>query len=100
MHTFWRYFFQIYEEEYKSKLELYDSKFSLAALSLADLSIQSSSEVQDFADFKRAVRFSLFFQPTFGICWFLGVVALEYSQSCVMPAVFIVCYNIMVINKI
>lgn len=84
------------DDFYKSKLDLYDSKFNLAALSLADLSIQSTSDVPDYLDYKRAVRFSLFFEPTFGVCWFLGVVALENSQaSCILPVIFIICYNIM-----
>lgn len=84
------------DDFYKSKLDLYDSKFNLAALSLADLSIQSTSDVTDYVDYKRAVRFSLFFEPTFGVCWFLGVVALENSQaSCILPVIFIICYNIM-----
>lgn len=80
----------------KSKLDLYDSKYNLAALSLADLSLQSTSDVPDYADYKKAVRFSLFFEPTFGVCWFLGVVALENSHiSCILPVIFIICYNIM-----
>lgn len=84
------------DDFYKSKLDLYDSKFNLAALSLADLSIQSTSDIPDYLDYKRAVRFSLFFEPTFGVCWFLGVIALENSQaSCILPVIFIICYNIM-----
>lgn len=77
-------------------VDFYDSKFDLGALSIADLSLQSSSDTQDFAEFKRAIKFSLFFQPAFAVCWFLGVVALENRQSCIMPVTFIVCYNILV----
>lgn len=77
-------------------VDFYDSKFDLGALSIADLSLQSSSDTQDFAEFKRAIKFSLFFQPAFSTCWFLGVVALENRQSCIMPVTFIVCYNILV----
>lgn len=77
-------------------VDFYDSKFDLGALSIADLSLQSSSDTQDFAEFKRAIKFSLFFQPAFSVCWFLGVVALENRQSCIMPVTFIVCYNILV----
>lgn len=77
-------------------VDFYDSKFDLGALSIADLSLQSSSDTQDFAEFKRAIKFSLFFQPAFSVCWFLGVVALENRQSCIMPVTFIICYNILV----
>lgn len=80
------------------RIDFYDSKFDLGALSIADLSLQSSSDSQDYADFKRAVKFSLFFQPAFSVCWFLGVVALENRQSCIMPVTFIICYNILVSN--
>lgn len=80
-------------------VDFYDSKFDLGALSIADLSLQSSSDTQDFAEFKRAIKFSLFFQPAFSVCWFLGVVALENRQSCIMPVTFIVCYNILVSLK-
>ena len=69
----------------------------MGTLSIADLSLQSSSENHDFADLKRSVRFTIFFQPVFAICWFLGVIALENSESNVMPIIFIICYNIMVI---
>lgn len=89
---------QVCENDLKS-VDFYDSKFDLGALSIADLSLQSSSDVQDFAEFKRAIKFSLFFQPAFTVCWFLGVVALENRQSCVMPIIFIVCYNLLVRNK-
>lgn len=78
------------------RIDFYDSKFDLGALSIADLSLQSSNESQDFADFKQAVKFSLFFQPAFAVCWFLGVVALENRQSSVMPIAFTICYNILV----
>lgn len=89
------YLRQVCENDLKS-VDFYDSKFDLGALSIADLSLQSSSDVQDFAEFKRAIKFSLFFQPAFTVCWFLGVVALENRQSCVMPIIFIVCYNLLV----
>lgn len=78
------------------RVDFYDSKFDLGALSLADLSLQSSTESQDYNDFKNAVKFSLFFQPAFAVCWFLGVVALENRQSCIMPVAFIICYNVLV----
>lgn len=81
------------------RVDFYDSKFDLGALSLADLSLQSSTESQDYNDFKNAVKFSLFFQPAFAVCWFLGVVALENRQSCIMPVAFIVCYNVLVCQK-
>lgn len=79
------------------KGDFYDSKFDLGVLSIVDLSLQSSADVQDFTDFKRAVKFWLFFQPTFAVCWFFGAVALENRQSCVMPIIFVVSYNVMVI---
>ncbi|XP_037918317.1 uncharacterized protein LOC119656086 [Hermetia illucens] len=77
------------------KGDFYDSKFDLGVLSIVDLSLQSSADVQDFTDFKRAVKFWLFFQPTFAVCWFFGAVALENRQSCVMPIIFVVSYNVM-----
>lgn len=80
------------------RVDFYDSKFDLGALSIADLSLQSSSDSQDYAEFKRAVKFSLFFQPAFSVSWFLGVVALENRQSCIMPVTFVICYNILVWN--
>lgn len=86
---------KVCENDLKS-VDFYDSKFDLGALSIADLSLQSSSDVQDFSEFKRAIKFSLFFQPAFTVCWFLGVVALENRQSCVMPIIFVVCYNLLV----
>lgn len=88
--------FQITCDNGLKSVDFYDSKFDLGALSIADLSLQSSSDTQDFAEFKRAIKFSLFFQPAFAVCWFLGVVALENRQSCIMPVTFIVCYNILV----
>lgn len=88
--------FKIACENGLKSVDFYDSKFDLGALSIADLSLQSSSDIQDFAEFKRAIKFSLFFQPAFSVCWFLGVVALENRQSCIMPVTFIVCYNILV----
>lgn len=78
--------------------DFYESKFDLNALKLADLSLQSSSDSQDYSEFKRAIKFSLFFQPTFSVCWFLGVIALENRHSCVMPIIFIIVYNILVNN--
>jgi hypothetical protein len=86
--------FQTYDDFKKS--DCYDSKFDLGALSLADLSIQSSSDVQDFSDFKRAAKFAIFYQPMFAICWFLGVVALDNIDSCIFPAIFAICFNILV----
>lgn len=92
----WFIEFQMTCESGLKSVDFYDSKFDLGALSIADLSLQSSSDTQDFAEFKRAIKFSLFFQPAFSVCWFLGVVALENRQSCIMPVTFIVCYNILV----
>lgn len=77
-------------------MDFYDSKFDLGALSIAELSLQSSNDVQDYGEYKRAIKFSLFFQPAFCVCWFFGVVALENRQSCIMPVIFVVCYNILV----
>lgn len=78
------------------RVDFYDSKFDLGALSIADLSLQSSTDSQDYAEFKHACMFSLFFQPAFAVCWFLGVVALENRESCVMPVAFIIVSNILV----
>lgn len=88
--------FQVTCDNGLKSVDFYDSKFDLGALSIADLSLQSSSDTQDFAEFKRAIKFSLFFQPAFSVCWFLGVVALENRQSCIMPVTFTICYNILV----
>ncbi|KAG4070455.1 hypothetical protein HA402_005687 [Bradysia odoriphaga] len=77
------------------RVDFYDSKFDLGALSIADLSLQSSTDSQDYAEFKHACMFSLFFQPAFAVCWFLGVVALENRESCVMPVAFIIVSNIL-----
>lgn len=88
-------YLQNYENSLKS-MDFYDSKFDLGALSIAELSLESSSDVQDYGEYKRAIKFSLFFQPAFCVCWFLGVVALENRQSCVMPVIFVICYNILV----
>uniref|UniRef100_A0A1B0CV46 G-protein coupled receptors family 2 profile 2 domain-containing protein n=2 Tax=Lutzomyia longipalpis TaxID=7200 RepID=A0A1B0CV46_LUTLO len=73
----------------------YDSKFELESLSLADLSIQSSLEVEDYIGFRSAVRVSLIFEPLFSICWFLGVVALENRDTWTMPIVYVVTFNIL-----
>ncbi|CAG9804799.1 unnamed protein product [Chironomus riparius] len=82
---------------FKSKTDLYDSKFDLGQLSLADLSDSSSttSNSCDYTNFKNATKFSLFFQPVFAICWFIGVVALENIQSYAFPTVFAILYNIL-----
>lgn len=88
-----------HEENYfKSKTDIYDSKFDLGQLSLADLSDSSStnSSNHDYTNFKNATKFALFFQPLFAICWFIGVLALENIQSYVFPTVFAICYNILV----
>lgn len=78
-------------------LDCCETKIDLGiTLSLADLSSQSTSDIQDFSDFKRATKFALFFQPIFCICWFLGVLALE--NRCVMPSIYAICYNILVIK--
>jgi len=86
------------ENYFKSKTDLYDSKFDLGQLSLADLSDSSStsSNSHDYTNFKNATKFALFFQPVFAICWFLAVLALENVQSYVFPTVFAICYNILV----
>uniref|UniRef100_A0A1B0CZZ8 G-protein coupled receptors family 2 profile 2 domain-containing protein n=1 Tax=Phlebotomus papatasi TaxID=29031 RepID=A0A1B0CZZ8_PHLPP len=73
----------------------YDSKFELESLSLADLSIQSSLEVEDYIGFRSAVRLSLIFEPLFSICWFLGVVALENRDTWIMPIVYVTTFNIL-----
>lgn len=86
---------QTYDNDLR-RTDFYESKFDLNALSLADLSLQSSSDSQDYSEFKRAIKFSVFFQPAFSVCWFLGVIALENRHSCVMPIIFIICYNILV----
>lgn len=72
----------------------------MGALSIADLSLQSSTDSQDYAEFKHACMFSLFFQPAFAVCWFLGVVALENRESCVMPVAFIIVSNILVSGRL
>ncbi|GAB0087776.1 GPCR, family 2-like [Sergentomyia squamirostris] len=73
----------------------YDSRFELESLSLADLSIQSSLEVEDYIGFRSAVRLSLIFEPLFSICWFLGVVALENRDTWIMPIVYVVTFNLL-----
>lgn len=91
-------FFKHEENYFKSKTDLYDSKFDLGQLSLADLSDSSStnSSNHDYTNFKNATKFALFFQPVFAICWFIGVLALENIQSYVFPTIFAICYNILV----
>lgn len=91
-------FFQHEENYFKSKTDIYDSKFDLGQLSLADLSDTSSTNSlnHDYTNFKNATKFALFFQPVFAICWFIGVLALENIQSYVFPTVFAICYNILV----
>lgn len=88
-------FLQVCDTDLK-RVDFYDSKFDLGALSIADLSLQSSTDSQDYAEFKHACMFLLFFQPAFAVCWFLGVVALENRESCVMPVAFIIVSNILV----
>lgn len=82
----------------KKSLECCDGRFDIGQLSLADLSTTPSmaSDVQDYTDFKRAIKFGLFFQPIYSICWFLSVIALENVHSCVMPVIFAICLNILV----
>lgn len=94
-----RFFLQHEENYFKSKTDnVYDSKFDLGQLSLADLSDSSStnSSNHDYTNFKNATKFALFFQPLFAICWFIGVLALENIQSYVFPTVFAISYNILV----
>ncbi|XP_059607900.1 uncharacterized protein LOC132255766 [Phlebotomus argentipes] len=79
----------------ESRRDQYDSKFELESLSLADLSIQSSLEVEDYIGFRSAVRVSLIFEPLFSICWFLGVVALENRDTWTMPIVYVVTFNVL-----
>ncbi|EDS33435.1 conserved hypothetical protein [Culex quinquefasciatus] len=80
----------------KKSLECYDTRIDLGQLSLAELSTPSlASDMQDFTEFKRAIKFGLFFQPIYSICWFLSVIALENVQSCVMPVIFAICLNIL-----
>lgn len=88
-----------HEENYfKSKTDIYDSKFDLGQLSLADIteSSSTSSSSHDFTTFQNATRFAIVFQPAFAVCWFIGVLALENSQSYVFPTIFAICYNILV----
>lgn len=91
-------FFQHEENYFKSKTDLYDSKFDLGQLSLADFSDSSSTDSSnhDYTNFKNATKFALFFQPVFAICWFMSVLALENIQSYVFPTVFAISYNILV----
>lgn len=86
------------ENYFKSRTDLYDSKFDIGQLSLADLSDSSSTaSSHDFTNFKNATKFALFFQPMFSICWFIAVLALENSlESYVFPTVFAICFNILV----
>lgn len=88
----------------KTDLTCYDSKFDLGQLSLADLSIQSSStsssNSHDFTNFKEATKFALIFQPSFAVCWFIGILALENINSYVFPSVFAVVFNILVSSEL
>ncbi|XP_055386825.1 uncharacterized protein LOC129615585 [Condylostylus longicornis] len=77
------------------KNDFYDSKFDLGVLSIVDLSLQSSADTQDFTDFKRSIKFWLFFQPAFALCWFFGTIAMENRQTYIMPIIFIISCNIM-----
>ncbi|XP_053697372.1 uncharacterized protein LOC128744402 [Sabethes cyaneus] len=80
----------------KKSLDYYDTRIELGQLSLADLSTPSmASDIQDFTEFKRAIKFGLFFQPIYSICWFLSVIALENMHSCVMPVIYAICLNIL-----
>ncbi|XP_049534866.1 uncharacterized protein LOC125950689 [Anopheles darlingi] len=80
----------------KRSFDCYDARIDLGQLSLADLTTPSmASDVQDFSDFKKAIKFGLFFQPIFSICWFLEVIALENVHSCVMPVIFAISFNIL-----
>ncbi|XP_058825342.1 uncharacterized protein LOC131685552 [Topomyia yanbarensis] len=80
----------------KKSLDYYDTRIDLGQLSLADLSTPSmASDIQDFTEFKRAIKFGLFFQPIYSICWFLSVIALENVHSCVMPVIYAICLNIL-----
>lgn len=92
--------FQHEENYFKSKTDIYDSKFDLGQLSLADLSQTSSNESagHDYTNFKSATQFALFFQPLFAICWFIAVLALENIHSYVFPTIFAICFNILVSN--
>lgn len=91
------YFLQHEENYFKSKTDIYDSKFDLGQLSIADLSQSSSNDsTHDYTNFKNATKFALFFQPLFAICWFIGVLALENMETYVFPTVFAICYNILV----
>jgi hypothetical protein len=92
------HFLQHEENYFKSRTDIYDSKFDLGQLSIADLSQSSSTDsAHDYTNFKNATKFALFFQPVFAVCWFIGVLALENMfHSYVFPTVFAICYNILV----
>ncbi|KFB34969.1 AGAP001562-PA-like protein [Anopheles sinensis] len=80
----------------KRSFDCYDTRIDLGQLSLAELTTPSmASDVQDFTEFKKAIKFGLFFQPIFSICWFLEVIALENVHSCVMPVIFAITFNIL-----
>ncbi|XP_058450351.1 uncharacterized protein LOC131429914 [Malaya genurostris] len=80
----------------KKSLDYYDTRIDLGQLSLAELSTPSmASDIQDFTEFKRAIKLGLFFQPIYSICWFLSVIALENVHSCVMPVIYAICLNIL-----
>ncbi|XP_053670458.1 uncharacterized protein LOC128720788 [Anopheles nili] len=80
----------------KRSFECYDARIELGQLSLAELTTPSmASDVQDFTEFKKAIKFGLFFQPIFSVCWFLEVIALENVHSCVMPVIFAISFNIL-----
>ncbi|XP_052868266.1 uncharacterized protein LOC128274197 [Anopheles cruzii] len=80
----------------KRSFDCYDTRIDLGQLSLAELATPSmTSDVQDFDDFKKAIKFGLFFQPIYSICWFLEVIALENIHSCVMPVIFAITFNIL-----
>uniref|UniRef100_A0A182LY18 glycerol kinase n=1 Tax=Anopheles culicifacies TaxID=139723 RepID=A0A182LY18_9DIPT len=80
----------------KRSFDCYDTRIDLGQLSLAELTTPSmASDVQDFTEFKKAIKFGLFFQPIFSVCWFLEVIALENVHSCVMPVIFAISFNIL-----
>ncbi|XP_049285753.1 uncharacterized protein LOC125764988 [Anopheles funestus] len=80
----------------KRSFDCYDTRIDLGQLSLAELTTPSmASDVQDFTEFKKAIKFGLFFQPIFSVCWFLEIIALENVHSCVMPVIFAISFNIL-----
>lgn len=73
-----------------------DRSGDIGSVSLGDFSLQSS-DFPELNDFRKCLRFAIFLQPAYDVCWFLGVVAVENATSSnVMPVVFIICFNILV----